>query len=103
MGGEYITWFNEEGSEARRLLYKLESMGITRLCRELVKLKGDNFYQYHWILTDKGQKLVDDNESLQGIWKYDGGAIEVGTFYNEVMKIIKGQEEKNQNEIKKTG
>ena len=81
-----MTWFNEEGSKERSLLYKLEDMKIVKLCQEREKKKGQ--YKYEWKLTDKGKKLVDGSEILQEIWG-DGLNIDVISFYNEVLKSEK--------------
>ena len=84
MGGNYITWFNEEGSRERSLLYKLEDMGIVRCHSES---EGKGWTKHQWKLTDKGQKLVEENKRLQDIWK-DGKTILVLDFYKKVIEII---------------
>ncbi len=89
MGGNYITWFREEGAKERSLLYKLENAGILRLHSERNK---NMLTIYQWKLTEKGQKIVDENKTLQEIWG-EGLKIDVVKFYNEIMKII-GEEEK---------
>jgi hypothetical protein len=92
-GGNYITWFKEEGSKERSLLYKLENMGVLRLQNKFREIKDDKkHYDYSWILTKKGQELVDKHESLKKIWG-DGKRVDVIAFYNKVMEILKQMEE----------
>jgi hypothetical protein len=93
MGGNYITWFNQEGSERRSLLYKLENMNIVRLTSEFSKREGNmRAYTHNWILTNKGQELIDTNKCLQELWG-DGKKVDVVAFYNKVMEILKQMEE----------
>lgn len=83
MGGDYITWFTEEGRTERSLLYKLENMNIIRCDSER---EGKGRIMYTWKLTKKGQKIVDEN-NLKKIWDTDG-KIKVLEFYNKIMEII---------------
>ncbi len=88
MGGNYITWFIEEGSKARSLLYKLEKMGIVRLTSKTAdKIDETQFYNYQWILTDKGQELINNNKCFQEIWG-EGKKVDVVKFYEEVLKYV---------------
>ena len=88
MGGEYRTWFIEEGSKERSLLYKIENMDIVRLHRETTKINNEKFYKYKWKLTENGQKLVDENKCLQKIWG-DGKKIPVFKFYDKVVELMR--------------
>lgn len=83
-----MTWFVEEGSTERSLLYKLEDMNIVRLTSEIDDRVGEiQFYKKQWILTSKGQKLIDENEYLQALWG-KGEKVDVIKFYDEVLKKI---------------
>jgi NAD(P)H-nitrite reductase large subunit len=88
MGGEYITWFREEGSKERRLLYKLENLGIVKLDRKIEFIDKKKSYHYKWILTSAGKKLVDENESLKEMWKNGAHNVDVVKFYNAVIEIL---------------
>jgi len=78
MAGDYSTWFNEDGSESRALLYKLENIGIVKLYSEKEK---DGFYSHKWELTKKGKEIVDKDKLLQELWK-QGNILK---FYNQIL------------------
>jgi len=84
---DYV-WFNEKGSKERSMLYKLENMNIVRLTRKDVKSPNKaKLYEYGWILTKKGQELVDENKYLQEIWG-DGNKVIIEGFYQEVLRSL---------------
>lgn len=85
MGGEYITWFNSEGCEARKLLYKLEDIGIIQ-CDNIKQ--DNNWIKKEWVLTKKGQKIIDKDEELKEIWRTKKNK-NVQRFYNKIMEIQK--------------
>jgi len=88
MGGEYIVWFNQEGSEERKLLYRLETLGIIKLTSKVDKLNKIKSYKYQWELTNKGKALINENESLKKIWG-NGQKVNVNEFYKETVKLLK--------------
>lgn len=61
----------EENARFRKVLYLIENKGIVKIQRER-KNKG---YSYSWHLTKKGQKIIDENNSLKNLWK-EGKIIE---------------------------
>ena len=88
VGGNYRTWFKEDGAKERSLLYKLENLGVLRLQSESGEVKNEiKHYEYIWILTKKGQELVNKYESLEEIWA-DGKIVNVVEFYNKIMEIL---------------
>ena len=92
-GGNYRTWLKEDGAKERSLLYKLENLGILRLQSESGEIKDEiKHYEYTWILTKKGQEIIDNNKKLQEIWG-DGKVVNIFDFYNKVMEIL--DKEKN--------
>jgi len=101
-GGNYSTGFKDDGKlRLRKILYYLESLGITKVKVKKVKDKIDpkiekvliekvrnlstatkdkylkkafsnwkpSLKEYKWILTDKGKKIVENNETLQKLKK----------------------------------
>ena len=84
-GGNYYTWFNEEDAASRKVLYRLENLGITKLKREKLEQKG--YFQYQWELTKKGKDLVEKNKNLQELWE-EGKVIE---FYNSIKDSLEEQ------------
>ena len=88
-GGNYFTWFKEDGAKERSLLYKLENMGVMRLQSKSGDMsEGTKHYDYKWRLTVKGQELVDNNKCLQDLWN-DGKKINIIEFYNKIIEILK--------------
>ncbi|MDD5012620.1 MAG: hypothetical protein PHQ66_03190 [Candidatus Nanoarchaeia archaeon] len=81
MGGDYITWFKDENSESRALLYKLETAGIVKLFSEK---KEGGFYNHKWELTKKGKDIVDKDKLLQELWKKG----DIVKFYDLISKKI---------------
>jgi hypothetical protein len=63
MGGEYITFFTDDGDiERRKALYKLENFGL--VIQNSIR-KG-TFSTYVWKLTEKGKQLDNPEEVLEG-------------------------------------
>jgi len=103
-GGDYFTWFNEDGSGLRKILYFLENLGIVVIrsrtlgkedlskedqipkgeLKELLEnnefarnswKKGDmRWSERQWILTKKGKAIVEKDENLQRLQK-EGDAL----------------------------
>ncbi|KKN31174.1 hypothetical protein LCGC14_0826830 [marine sediment metagenome] len=85
-GGNYFTWFKEEGSERRKLLYQLEDLGIVELIQERER-KG--LYGYKWELAKKGKELVDKDKELQKLLQ-DGNIQE---FYQKIVSLLENLKE----------
>lgn len=80
-GGSYITVFPDDGKrEIRVFFYKLENLGIIKLRRER---KKQDQYEHQWVLTEKGETLLEKNASLQRMW--NEGKIQ--EFYNSVKTL----------------
>lgn len=61
-GGNYLTIFlDNENRILRSHLYRLEKLGIFKQVKE--KQKG--IINYKWLLTDKGEVLLEKNEYLR--------------------------------------
>jgi len=82
VGGNYYTWFKDEGAEPRKILYQLENLGIAKIDRK--KLKDKGWYEYNWVLTKKGETLVEKDKNLKKLWN-EGKVIE---FYNILKEIL---------------
>ena len=88
MGGEYITWFREDGSKERTIFYKLETLGIVKLDRKIEFIDQKKSYHYKWMLSTAGKKLVEENKSLKEMWKTGAHNVDVVKFYKAVMEIL---------------
>lgn len=78
---DYYPDFEDNVADARKILYSLEELGITKIEREK---QGKGVYGYRWRFTKKGQKIVDENKYLQSFWE-DGKLRE---FYREVKSLL---------------
>lgn len=83
-GGKYYTWFDNNDSEIRKVLYALENLGIAKLIREKKHDKG--WYKYKWELTDKGKKIVRNDKNLRDLWE-GGRILEFHEFINRKDKV----------------
>lgn len=77
MSSDYFTWFKDDDSELRALLYKLENEGIVKINRN----KKGEFYEYKWELTKKGKEIVESDNAIKQMWE-DKNIVE---FYNKIM------------------